>query len=1028
MLLDYPKFYKKHGIDRISRLRDPFLTPVAYFEFPLDSFFHQIPKEPTEIFPDLKVHYLSPTYRKVIVDHIAELKSVLGKPIKHNVNIHKDIMDYHRGLKNVKLANGINLLEDDKKILNLTNYGLIEKVYTYNANPLKAYYDFKNIVITAIDKIKEIADNSNKQNFIKIDLSDQLPSLTTINNFGTNITTKFISIFNTMDKYLLYEFFTWLGSNREISVFNNLTMEEAQKTNIIISYKDKLTVVNLDFINSIRRNTNSINKSKSDFDSHSLQKIFLRLFLYIQSPEIIENKDLVLVDGIKNNVIISDNENQTEDEIFELKDIILNDDILDVAEDQEVIKNEVESDTELLTIDPEIEFNSLDENIIIEEVLKFRDIKENLIAKLDKQVNDGVMSVVDYRNNLKAINGIDKISSPYNSDLTLKENSTVNLDEVNFDLDQIKLPNVEGVVDQSMLETRLQQFDTKYIKNILPKEILGMVNQIQNAGFIIQDYTIDDITNILGSSELHSIKIKPLNGVSSLLNFRIPKVNPDTGDFTAGGNKYKLGKQRSDLPIRKIDNNEVALSSYYGKVFVYRSAFKNDDIAYWLSKNIIKIGLNDEDTSITKVIPATLFDSKFKSPRIYSGLSQYLKEFSTSEYTLFFNHNDRIKYLKEDELNKYEGKDKILCGISKNGNLIFIDYNNQFYIKQVDNFIPIGDIFTITGLNKSKAPLESVTLRVFKKQIHLCLIFGYYIGISKLIKLLKTTPIFKEAKDRTIIPNYWCLTFKDKKVWISEKDQVATLVLSGFLKFEKILKKYDYNIFNKQDIYFKILDESGITTRYIKEIETLEDLFIDPITKNILLDMKEPTTWKGLLLRSCELLLTDEYPDEQDTKYMRFKGYERIAGHIYKELTNAVRDYKVRGVYNRGKISINPKAVWLNILVNDPSKAQVSDINPLDSLKQQELATYGGFGGRSKGAFGKDSRSYHENDIGIISEATKDSKDVSFNAYFSANPSLNNLYGMSGDYNFEEGGNASFLSTSMLLAPAAVHDDFFKSI
>ncbi len=67
-------------------------------------------------------------------------------------------------------------------------------------------------------------------------------------------------------------------------------------------------------------------------------------------------------------------------------------------------------------------------------------------------------------------------------------------------------------------------------------------------------------------------------------------------------------------------------------------------------------------------------------------------------------------------------------------------------------------------------------------------------------------------------------------------------------------------------------------------MDLIVDMFIDPITKEILTEMKEPTDFIGLLVRSAELLQTDWSPDETDMMHMRIKGYERMAGAVYTEL------------------------------------------------------------------------------------------------------------------------------------------------
>lgn len=62
-------------------------------------------------------------------------------------------------------------------------------------------------------------------------------------------------------------------------------------------------------------------------------------------------------------------------------------------------------------------------------------------------------------------------------------------------------------------------------------------------------------------------------------------------------------------------------------------------------------------------------------------------------------------------------------------------------------------------------------------------------------------------------------------------------------------------------------------------------------------------------------------------------------------------------------------------------------------------------------------------EIGVMSEASKDSGDVGISAYLSAAPKLKDTRGMVGDFSFEEDGWTAALSTSALIAPFGRNDD-----
>src|SRR5690606_12478150 len=103
----------------------------------------------------------------------------------------------------------------------------------------------------------------------------------------------------------------------------------------------------------------------------------------------------------------------------------------------------------------------------------------------------------------------------------------------------------------------------------------------------------------------------------------------------------------------------------------------------------------------------------------------------------------------------------------------------------------------------------------------------------------------------------------------NKDDAFASMILAGFNSYHRTIREYNVHEFNARGVYLNVLESLGISHRYLREIDRLYQLFIDPITRDLLIEMKEPITFRGLLLRSCELLQYDQHPDELDSAYMR---------------------------------------------------------------------------------------------------------------------------------------------------------------
>lgn len=448
------------------------------------------------------------------------------------------------------------------------------------------------------------------------------------------------------------------------------------------------------------------------------------------------------------------------------------------------------------------------------------------------------------------------------------------------------------------------------------------------------------------------------------------------------------------LPIRKIDENTVALTTYYGKNFVTRSRKKSESYANWLINQITKADMI-ENSYITKVAPGQVFDNRVKAPYIYSALASSFKLIKAGKYTLMFSYHERNTIgVPETLIPILEQNGKVLVGITDSNNPVVVDTDNNFHIYQNEQFTPIGDIFNVLQLNQQAAPVDFVEVRIFSKTVPVGLVLCYFLGFKNVLKLLDAKyRVVEGRRVKDLLDYEFPITFKNETYVFSRKNESISLIIAGLLQYEKMIKLYDSELFDSKDIYLNLLSSKGLGSLYIRELELSDQMFVDSITKSILEEMGEPTTFKGLLVRATELLKEYYHPDPQDMSYMRIRGYERLSGFVYKDLTAAVRQFKNRNISGKSKIEMSPYQVWSDIM-SDPSVKLPEDTNPIQNLKEMEVVTYTGDGGRSKQTMTKPSRSYHPNDMGVISESTVDSGDVGINAYLSPNPNFKSVRGL----------------------------------
>lgn len=608
---------------------------------------------------------------------------------------------------------------------------------------------------------------------------------------------------------------------------------------------------------------------------------------------------------------------------------------------------------------------------------------------------------------------------------TLLEAMQIPDEEIAVNTKHVVAPNAT-VVDQSMLHSSIEVSQQRYIKETLPKHILKMITHVQNANMILDNVEIEKTETIMGSNLNYMVRLIPVEGSPTTLRFPIPEIQED-GTYTANGVKYAMRNQRGDYPIRKVASAKVALTSYYGKFFVYRSRKAVNDYAKWIVDEVMSIGFSPDIDRISDVRTANVFHMNIKAPRSISSLAKQIKEFTVKakDDEAFVFHLDLSK-IKEnfnmEIVQPWIDKGFMPIAISNKRHVIYYE-GDSFYLIHGEKVEPLGELEEILGLDIAGAPAEYCELKIGGKYVPIGMILAWDYGLTELVRRLKIqtrrVPVGTRVNQQ---PGEVALVFNDETLLFNKQDRLACLLLGGFLEFKRVIRGFSITDFDQKGVYQNVLDATGGGTRVLREINLARDMFVDPITRQVLEQLKQPTDFMGILVFATELLMDDMHRPELDMSEMRIKGYERVAGAVYQELVKAMRTHNARPGKSRYPIEMKPFAVW-QALAQDPSIVVVKDINPIANLKMREEVTFTGAGGRSKDTMTAATREYGKNDIGIISEATKDSGEVGINTYLAPNPQLKNTLGMPVPVEEKDLSMSSIFSSSVLASPQATRDD-----
>jgi hypothetical protein len=1077
----FPLFYRQFGIRRVQNLISPRLLTLT--SLPRYSFLHFVSDDPEHLDVDpSKMYYTVP--KRVVIDYqVQYVGETYGGPRPHAFLLRQEIRQFHRENRKFRfLPLHYEKIRDERTLL-VQNYSYLRKAYNYPKMPTTIYNRWYNDHRVIFDKINLVEKTFHMNHFYMVEVTEDLPSKELLNIFLSKTTPALWRVFDTSSKLFILHLWRWIyGKDREHTIFGGLTKENYSAVNFVFIARDgRSTVLNLGYLNSwIKGEDNQTEfKNVTQIKPQQMQLVFLKFLMMLHSQEEVLVDDGQPVDptqpasrdplDVQEEQEMMDDAREYEGDIEEGDDVDRPDphDSITLISKQKgsharalelksKLESEISSPQELDTEELEKQLSRIDAELNTLKVVSNKRLREkgivlsddgeqvNLDAPVDDipvevltqklheyetpevafrrlleiQVADGAYSAVDYKKHLGYHEAYMKSDDPYGSGQKTIEALVVKPEDIAINPVKSTIHASEHIVDKSMLQSSLLTFDSDYVTKVIKKDTLAMVNHLQKTGVVIKRHEIEEDHSALGSYENHTIELKPIDGQASTLRFRLPIVH-ENGTFVANGNKYIMRKQRVDLPIRKIDPLTVALTSYYGKTFVTLNPKKANSSLEWLMKKLNLAGL-EEHEFIKRVAPANVFDNKFEAPFIYNAMAQYYKSIVTTEFTLVFDHTERSN-VDPALIKQHERNGVRWVGMTSKKEHIWVNKNNEFYVVRGNEAIVIGDIFSLMKYDLAKAPVDFSEIRVFSKTIPLGVVLGYMVGFHNLIKILKARHRLVEGRQQLAM-NRWeyPIRFDGLTYIFDRRDRAASQILGGFQEFQKLLSRHEVTDLDQKDVYLNLLEYKGLGSLYIRELEMTQQLFIDPATKDILEEMKMPVTFNGLLLKANDMLLSYNHPDSQSMDAQRIRGYERFPGAVYKEMVASIRQFRNRNYAGKSKIDMSPYEIWSTVM-KDPAIKLVEDINPIQNLKETEIVTFVGEGGRSKESINKPSRAYHPSDMGVVSEATVDSSDVGINTYLSANPQFANLRGVPiADKKITP---TNLVSTSMLLTPEASHDD-----
>lgn len=1072
------RYYRQFGVRRFPELGRPRLFPVKLLTLPLEAIYQYWPDDSVSVGPNPSNPLLQDLGGRAFIEHITALATQEGGPRRTALNPTSMIAEYRRKTRGFKPLSRDQALTINPRNTLVQNYAMLDDLYRYVVSYKSQWFKWFNISNTFWQTVENTHKRFGWNQYIELTLPSVLPTYGDLKKIERVVNQDALRVFNTPPALSLADLWIWLGPNRDKSTLAKLSDAALARVNLVVRVQGFFFIMNLGQLNQFRRESKP-EAALEAFDHRDLGLEEFGGYLLPESPNFaevlttgledyeqagtaIQMSFVKLLHGIRDLQagVTSLTETDEAQELRDTGDDTPEQEPEDAPEAPKLAPQPKPTQAEELAAfeaTDEFELPPMDGELLLPTAISREDAPQLSIpeakptpqAKLpdedrlsqvepaDKTTSDlligpierqaralrdaGVITQGAYLKAVEDASSYKTIPDPFGSGKTLEEASKVTPEDLALP-DYHLIPDRPTIVDKSMLDSKLQHVQRKYINTVLQKDIMSAVlTSMQVQGIAVKDYQVEVVKDNSSDFTVHSVTVKPIRGRARVIRFIIPNVNQD-GRYMANGTQYFMIDQRSDVPIRKVNATRVALTSYYNKTFVDRSARAANDYGRWLTDRVIIRGNDPKDNSITGVRQSDVFDQQYRVPRMYSLFAMKMISFEAGDYSFFFDYKNRVKHYGEGPVKEYESDNQVLLG-QRGDQYLLIDFNGTVYITTDSDLEVLGQLPELLGIDETKAPIDIVEMTISNKSIPLGCVLAYHLGLSKLIELLAcdvTRVPRGQRYDKN--PDEYQLVFDDEVLVFSKMDARSCTILAGLNRYARTLRRYSVYDFDRRDVYLKLLEETGLGVRYLREMDHVFKSWMDDITRELLADMGEPTEMVPLLLRAVELLANDWSPAETDGAYMRYRGYERFAGAVYAELTRSAKMFNGRVGNGENHVELNPHTIWRNI-VGDSSIGAVNDSNPLANLRESEAMTYRGTGGRSDRSMVKNTRIFHESDRGSLSEASVDSGAVGVIAFRPPNPTLTSLRGTTRPFDKTKDGNSSLFSTAALLAPCVDHDD-----
>lgn len=578
----------------------------------------------------------------------------------------------------------------------------------------------------------------------------------------------------------------------------------------------------------------------------------------------------------------------------------------------------------------------------------------------------------------------------------------------------------------AMKGTGFSKIGQAYEKNLLQRDIVATFMNLSSLpdGFYVTDVQLTDVSTSLSLMDNWRVTLKnKVSGKSNVINIRVPKMK--NSRFYMDGMWWNIGKQDFPIPILKVSNNDVMITSNYNKMSVTRYETRSLVTISALIKILGGLEVNPYVTTGSSIKANTGFVSTIE----YDEFAKRWFSFKTKEgFELYFN---RVFCMKQYSFVTIQSNE-FCCGMN---NKVPIIINTETGLTR--------DGKTLTDIMVSILPQDLqdkyrkfkpgklsmyTEVKVMGIKIPVGLAIAAWEGLKKLFA--KANVQAKYVPRNFDDSSYFTIPFKDRIIAIPNTIP-NQLLFNGFYTINTRaynVADFEIPIMNQESVFVDIFNNNNIFRDFpqLTTFVTNYQFFVDAITKDVCNHYNLPDDIVGMLIYATKLLSDNNFTGENHAPLYRVRSSEIIPAIIHDRLAHAISNYnnKTGSKHKSTTFTFDVNAV-INELRTIPTVNPVSTLNPMIELHSQETISKKGFHGvNNDRTYTLDKRTYDNSMVGKMALTSSNDSNVGINRQLTAAPKITSLRGYTAnkamDDKFDDLELASF---SELITPGTVSRD-----